>query len=491
MLMLIPVTDYQAFVKGFGEPRNEGDLAIVKFKDQDENVFVANWGKFAALAPKKEYLAKKPDGLKVAGVAGKELETKDITAYVNMKAVRARAVPKLQQNREKILAEMEKEITEKGQVDPKYIPVLKAAVNQGLNLAEQFLQETDAGTYGLALSNEGINTTALAEFAAGSKFGKSVSQLKGTNASLLTGLPQQKYLLFGGGAAQPQVSLQLFNDILGPIEKELAGLGDEGKTIQNYLASLRTYVGAVQQSRFGMIAPGGQLGQEAIIQGIGIAQGDGATLAKSYKEMMKQSEELMALFGSGKAQAKTTITEKAKTIDGVTLDMFQTQFAAGADAQDPQAQQVAQMMTMMYGPNGLTGHVGVVGNKLIQATNVSDAVLTEAIKAAKEDKDVLSAQAGVPLTKKQLPATRLAELYIPLDVVVNTGVTYANQFGFPVKLQMPPNLPPIGMSLASEGTAFRADSHVPSQLVQSLVMAGMQAFMQMQQGNQPGGPGGL
>jgi len=74
---------------------------------------------------------------------------------------------------------------------------------------------------------------------------------------------------------------------------------------------------------------------------------------------------------------------------------------------------------------------------------------------------------------------------------VNTGVTYANQFGFPVKLQMPPNLPPIGVSAGTEGTAFRVDSHVPSQLVQSLVMAGMQAFMQMQQGQQPGGPGGL
>src|SRR5687768_640569 len=133
MIILVPVTDYHAFVKGFGEPRNEGDLAIVKFKDQEKDVYVANWGgKYAALSDKKEHLAKKPGGFKVAGAAAaKEFDTKDISAYVNMKAIRARALPKLQENREKILAEVEKGINEQGQVDPKYLPVIKAAVGQG------------------------------------------------------------------------------------------------------------------------------------------------------------------------------------------------------------------------------------------------------------------------------------------------------------------------------------------------------------------------
>jgi hypothetical protein len=491
MLVLIPVSDYQAFLKSFGEPRNEGDLAIVNFKDQEKDVYVANWGSYAALADNKAYLADKPQGLKVGGATGKELETKDITVYANMKAVRDRALPKLQQNREKILAEVERGITEQGQADPKYIPVIKAAVNQGLNLAEQFLKETEAGTYGVALSDQGINTTMMAEFAPGTEFGKTVSQLKGSDESLLSGLPQGKYLLFGGGASDPQVTLNFFNNLIGPIEKELAGLGEEGKAIQTYLQSLRQYIGAVQSSRFGMVAPGGQLGQEAIIQGVGIARGDGQAMATAYKQMMQQSEELMAVFGSGTAQPKTVITEDAKTVDGVTLDMFQTQFASGADAQDPQAQQMAQMMTMMYGPNGLTGYVGVVEDKLVQATNLSDAMLQSTIAAAKADEDNLGGLPGMAATKKQLPSNRVAELYIPLDVVVNTGVTYANQFGMPIKLQLPANLPPIGLTAGAEGTAFRFDSHVPSQLVQSLVTAGMQAFMQMQQGAQPGGPGGL
>ena len=42
ILILIPVSDYKAFVQGFGEPRNEGDLAIVNFKDQEKDVYVAN-----------------------------------------------------------------------------------------------------------------------------------------------------------------------------------------------------------------------------------------------------------------------------------------------------------------------------------------------------------------------------------------------------------------------------------------------------------------
>lgn len=497
LLMLLPVSDYQAFLKNFGEARNEGDLAIVNFKGQEKDVYVADWGGYAAISDRKEYLAQKAKGLKVGGVTGKELQTKDITVYANMDAIRARVLPKLQQNRENILAEIERGITEQGQTDPKYVPVIKTAVGQALNIAEQFLKEAQAGTYGIQLSDAGITTTAMAEFSQGSNFGNTVSQLKGSGDSMLTGLPQGQYLMYGGAVSNPEVTLEFINNLIGPVEKELAGLGAEGQAIQKYLQSLRQYMGAVKATRFGMIAPSGQLGQEAIIQSIGISHGDAEAMSAAYKQMLQQSEELMGVFGAENVQAKTVVTEDAKTVDGVSLDMFQTKFGGGAgganpdaedDAKQMQAQQMDQMMTLMYGPEGLRGYLGVVDGKLVQAANVSDQMLQTTIQSAKADEKNLSGQPGVSATRKQLPQNRLAEVYLPLDVMLNTAATYASAFGTPVKLQLPPNLPPIGFTMGTEGTAFRVDSHVPAQLVQSVVAAGMQAFMQMQQGGQPGGP---
>ena len=60
-----------------------------------------------------------------------------------------------------------------------------------------------------------------------------------------------------------------------------------------------------------------------------------------------------------------------------------------------------------------------------------------------------------------------------------------------MNFQLPQDLPPIGISAGTEGTAARGDIYVPAQLMQSIIAAGIQSYMQMQGGQAPGGPGGL
>ena len=115
----------------------------------------------------------------------------------------------------------------------------------------------------------------------------------------------------------------------------------------------------------------------------------------------------------------------------------------------------------------------------------------ESIASAKAGKDVFADMAGVQAVSKQLPAGRVMVEYIDLAQIVTAGVKYAQGFGVPVKMQLPPNLPPIGFSAASEGSAVRFDTHVPTTTVQSIVAAGMQAYMQMQGGRAQGAPEGL
>ena len=91
----------------------------------------------------------------------------------------------------------------------------------------------------------------------------------------------------------------------------------------------------------------------------------------------------------------------------------------------------------------------------------------------------------------QLPKSRLGAVYIPLDQLVTTIGTYAGAMGMPIQIQLPPDLAPIGATVSTEGNAFRVDSFTPTDLIKALVAQGMQIFMQMQGGHQPGGPGGL
>lgn len=490
-VMLWPITDYKAFIGNFPEAETEGGITTFTMGENPTESYAADWGKYAAIAQQRDLVAKKPAnaGLKASGLTAKELDTKDVTFYLNVGPARAKLLPKLKEQRPKVLAEVQAKLSE-DEAKKKYVPLVTAVVNRGMDLAEQLLNETNAATYGINFTNEGINTTAMAEFDPKSQLGQRAAQIKGTNDPMLTGLPEGKYLAFGGSQIDSKVVSAIINDLVGPIEGELTKLGDEGKAVATYIDAIKKMVAAGNSSRFGAIAPTGQLGQESLMQVISVAYGDAKALLEAQKQMFQVADEFTAITGGGQVQSKTTITPNAKTVAGVELDQFQSVISAQGDGAE--AAQMNQMMSMMYGPNGMTAFTGIIGDKaLITVQGASDALLEKAVTAAKANENVLGKLPGVTMVNKQLPQSRNIVMYVPLDTIVTTGLTYAQQFGMPIQLQLPADLPPLGFTGGAEGSAVRFDSHVPAQLVQGLVSAGMQAFMQMQGGQQPGGPGGL
>jgi hypothetical protein len=193
-------------------------------------------------------------------------------------------------------------------------------------------------------------------------------------------------------------------------------------------------------------------------------------------------------------QMKTTFQENAKSVDGVSLNLMKTSLptAAPGKQQSPQMMQMQQMMSWMYGPGGLTAYSGAVGNdKMIAAVGVNDATLQQLIASAKANQDPLSQQEGVKAVEAQLPKNRIVTAYIAIDNIATTVANYAKMFGMPINFQLPPNLAPLGISIANEGSALRLDYYIPAGTVQSVVAGVLQTYMQMQGGQQPGGPGRL
>ena len=111
-------------------------------------------------------------------------------------------------------------------------------------------REKFGATFGISLSKEGISTTLMGEFQADSYAGKAAAAMKNSNASFTAGLPQGKYFMYGGFVVD-QASIQLMNDFVAPIEKEIANLGAEAKPLQEYVASMKDYLSAAKQANFG------------------------------------------------------------------------------------------------------------------------------------------------------------------------------------------------------------------------------------------------
>jgi hypothetical protein len=294
---------------------------------------------------------------------------------------------------------------------------------------------------------------------------------------------------------------QIVNDMMDPILKQLAGTGRGGQQVSQMIQAAKTALQNTRTTAFGYPAPTGALGTESIFQSIAVSTGNAKAIADAQKTMLKSMNGLMqglqqqaaAAQGQDQPEVKVDfqVQEGAKTVGGVKLDQYKMNMEMDAE-NDPQAAQAQQMMAMMYGPNGLSGVMGAVNDKtFVLVQGGTDQTIEAAVKAALNPQDVLSGTGPVKAVSGQLPKNRFGVFYLQLDQIITSGVRYAQGFGVPVKMQLPQNLPPLGFSAASEGNALRFDTHIPTSTIQSIVAAGMQAYMQMQGGGAEGAPEGL
>jgi hypothetical protein len=489
-VVLIPVTDYQAFIGNWADAQTDGAVSQVKMGESDDPGFISNWGSYAALSANRDIVANKPanPGLKFPAVTTKELSGKDAILVANFKALGPKLQPKLRENREKILGEIEKEMANDPQ-SAKFAPVAKAVVGQMMNIADGFLGTSEAATFGLSLTNDGILASLVSEFQPDSYAGQLATNAKNTPDHKLAGIPAGKYLFFGGSVSDPESTNKCLDDLAQPILREVLAIGPEFKAAQDYYDGLKAYVGASTGSSIGLMAPSGALGAESLIQGVNIQRGNAKQMLEGYKKMMESQQALMTALGVPAEQMKISYAPNAKTVAGVPFDAMKSEF--NFDPNDPSSAQAQQFMNMLYGPNGATVMLGVLDEKtLVQAIGLKDEATESVVAAAKGNLAPLADLPTVRAVSGNLPKNNMAVFYVPVDEIVNTGLNYAKQFGVPVQIQLPPDLPPVGAAFATEGSAMRADFYVPSQLVQSLVAAGMQAAMQMQGGG-GGGGGGL
>jgi hypothetical protein len=380
-----------------------------------------------------------------------------------------------------------------------YMPAISALMDQYFNLAERFLTDTNAATIGLQFNDAGLNTTAMAEFTPDSYLGGIAKGVKNTDAALLAGLPpERKYFAFGGAVNSPEVGAKLITDMADPVLKQLAGAGEGGQVVAEIIQSLKTGIQNTKTTTVGYPAPTGALGADSIIQSVVVSTGNARQIHAAQKQLLSGMTKLMhsmQAMAAGQAAPKMEfqIQEGARTVGNAKLDQYRFNMELDVE-NDPQAAQAQHMMAMIYGPNGQSGVLGAISdNVFIAVQGGNDKLIQEVVTAAQNPQDKLSGMGPIKAVTANLPKNRAGVFYIQLDQIVTTGVQYAQGFGLPVKMQLPKGLPPIGISVGSESTAMRVDSHIPTSLVQSIVAAGMQAAMQMQGGGgaPEGAPEGL
>jgi hypothetical protein len=463
LVVVLPVDDYKAFLGNFTDVKDVGnDISEVVVPANQEKLFVTHRGKYIVSTMTKALLSN-PGGFKLQGSALKEVAAKDALIYIDVKSLR----PDLKDGYAKGRAEIKKALDDPNNpVGVKVPPFVFALYDK---VAAELINGTKSVSISFNLNDVGLGTAFMGDFESDSYLGKLVAQAKNSDKSLLAGLPDRPYLMYGDATLTPEVAQSLFNEMATILKQSPGDMKKDD--LDKYIEAARKSLAGMRSVSFGMVAP--QAG-ENYFQIVELVQGDAKQMVAMTKEAMPFMNSMMNSTPKTKAEMKFG---DQTTVDGVQLTPYTMTFKF--DEKDPMAAQEQQYMTMLYGPNGLMGNMGAVNDHtFISTMAVSPKLLAEAIAAAKSNADPLGQSDGLKVVAGQLPKLRGAEFYIALDNIANTAVAVMKQQGLPVQFKLPPNLPPIGFSLANDGSTARVDAFIPTRLVESMTAAVMQAMMQ-------------
>ena len=481
MIVLIPTDDYAAFLKNFKDVSEDGEgISKVTVQKNNETLYIVKRGHYAEAAMEKKLLKEAEHGLKLEGAAAKEVQTRDAILYVNMAELR----PEMEKGIKEVRKTMDQQLKDPNAAKNNpfaatMTPQMMKMMQMYFDAGEQIVKDSRSAVFSLNLSETSVSLAALDEFEPESTLGKITAMIKNTDEPLLAGLPEATYFAFGGAQLTPEATVKLFDQFLEPVVKAM--MEGSGQDTAKMIDAAKDSLGATKKIALGYMATNGGP-NDGLISVVSVVHGDAQKIQDNQKSTMAAMNGFSG-FSGGKMSFDIKKGEP-KTVSGVDLQTFTTNIKF--DDNDPQAAQAKEIISMMYGRNGMSGAYGKVNDEtFVSVVSGKEQLLKDVIDAAKGDDDVLDKMAAVKKVSVDLPKHRAGEMYVALDNIANAVMKALKQQGVPVQFKLPPNLPPIGMAISTEDSTARGEMVIPDQLIQAITAAGMQAVMQG--GNGQGG----
>ncbi len=478
LIIMLPVSDYDAFIKNFPDAQADGELTMITLPIHNETGYVAKWGTFAAISPNRALVAQKPKATKVAGLAAKEMQERDVVAYVNFPGFRNQAASGLTMVRGLAIPSIEQAMQKKPD-QAKYAPVASAGMTQIFNGLDHVVNETQAMTLGIDLSKGGLQFSYMADFVPESYLATKVAGWKTPQTKMVSGLPDGKYVFAGGAAIDNNTMSQLVEDMAGPVRAAALTIGDPGKPIVGYIDAIKQAVSSTSGQSFGFNVGEGEVGKTPLFETVVVSRGDADKLVAAQKDVALYQEQFMKLFQmTGQPATSTKIVPAVKSIGGISFDQVTTTIEGGRPNDPGQ-----KMMEMLYGPNGFSMLIGKVDAKtLLGVSNKQDAQIQAAITAAKAGAEPLAGDAQVKEASAKLPPNSFFTMFVFPEQLMRLASRASQAIsGTALQTKLPPNVQPIAISGSTDATALRFSVYVPSSVVQSGVSVVMQEAMRRNQ----------
>lgn len=469
MVILVPVTDYNAVVTGLGGS-GEGLEALDL---EGETVFVKNAGEgFAAISPQEDTLS----GFAAEGGNGDDHEDRIGETGSRMSEENAvLVIANMEHLKEPMLegwAEGAQNMQQMMAMGGAPADQTQAQVEMIDGFVRGFAEQADRGLMGVAGGDYGFSVEFGVNFKEGTEFANTFAG--GGNASELMGkLPGGDYLF--------AYAMDFSSEGLKAAMTKLAAMNEQAGQIPG-LSPAGFIENASGMAQVMGVSPGGLMGGGLLTATTAVIQTDDAdALIGQFSEQMKAANDQVV----NGISMTTNFNDAGEDVAGTTAHRWSMQMLP--DMSQPGAMQMQMMMPMLFGPTGGP-------NGYIAKADANDVVVTYSTKGDMLEKAVQSATNGGALAQDQLLKQQADRLhsdpimlaYVDGGAIMNMVLPTIAMFAGPVNLEVPESVTPLAMSIASGGGGMSFRTVVPQDLITLGKDTGA-AFGAMGGGMGPGG----
>lgn len=297
----------------------------------------------------------------------------------------------------------------------------------------------------------GLSFDVAMDFETDSEFGAMFSD-SGDSAAMLKRLPSQPFLFALGADFNAPVAKKLLNVMAQMKMTFVPGAGDIMKQAQGMATAVFVSPGGLMGGLFAnTISYTATADPKAMMAGIQDATQGGQEMAPG----------MMLTYEAG-----------ATDIDGTSVDAWSVQMDMNANQMG--GGMVQQMSMMLFGPGGMGGYIAPGKNGVYQTLSKNSQLLRSALEAEGGDASLLNDR-GLSMVASRLPENRTVEAYIGVQSILSQGLQVAAMFGMPMQVDMPEQLPPIGVGVTTDRSAARAATFMPAPVLKTLAQVAMQA----------------
>ncbi len=469
-VLLIPSSNPSLMLEKFNPEAadKDGISAVTLPEDPEEKGFSAVVDKkWVALAQKKSdlaaYLARGDSFAKTASADTlKAFETNDMVIWGNVEKLGMGVDKMIDEQHSNLVGMRDLEAFVNGE-DALSATLQKHGMSAVFDLGKEFFHDAGASMVTVRLTDSGATVGLVAEFKEGTPMGKFVAAQGDAGSASLKGLPSGNYLVAGSGKWNSEAMADVFRSVMGQILNDPALAKDE------HLADLKQSLNAVGQmvqitngANFMFLVPP-KAGADGYINGALVIE---TPDPKKFMDLENQmAGKVLEQTSTGDIKTSVTVTPNALTVKDVQLMKMNIKLALRDETADkpiPEESKAAlEAAKKMYGPNGMTIYMGVVGQKVIAVYGSDLSLIESAIAAVQSDGDALTAMPEVAATKEQLVEKPIAVLYLPIARWASLAMALEMGGDMPVPAAGNANTPPVVVSMGVSGRMVTAEVHVP------------------------------